>query len=36
MEPDDLNIESTSGGMQTEEIGYVLTPRQMYILAPAS
>lgn len=36
METDDLNIESTSGGTQTEESWYVLTVRQMYILAAVS
>lgn len=36
METDDLNIESTSGSTQTEESWYVLTLRQMYILAAVS
>lgn len=36
METDDLNIESTSSGAQTEESWYVLTLRQMYILAAVS
>lgn len=36
METDDLNIELTSGGTQTEESWYVLTLRQMYILAAVS
>lgn len=36
METDDLNIESTSSGTQTEESWYVLTLRQMYILAAVS
>lgn len=33
METDDLNIEPTSSSTQTEESWYVLTLRQMYILA---
>lgn len=36
METDDLNIESTSSGTQTEESWYVLTLRQMYISAVVS
>lgn len=36
METDDLNIESTVGGTLTEESWYVLTLRQMYILAAVS
>ena len=36
MEADDLNIESTSGGTQTEGGWRVLTPRQMYISAAVS
>lgn len=36
MEADDLNIESTSGGTQTEGGWCVLTPRQMYISAAVS
>lgn len=36
MQTDDLNIGSTRGGVQTEERCYVLTLRQMYILAAVS
>lgn len=36
METDDLNIESTGGSTQTEESWYVLTLKQMYILAAVS
>lgn len=36
METDDLNIESTSGSTQTGASWYVLTLRQMYILAAVS